>query len=105
MSLKNNHSCLYLPVTLKMAIAAECKSWKVLFGRSMNTKYSTMLDEILEQIEDIQKRLGRPIKDLDDIRTCMAALKELQENKIRIDMLLGPIEVRSHLEYIIYMLP
>ena len=52
-----------------MAIAAECKSWKVLFGRSMNTKYSTMLDKILEQIEDIQKRLGRPIKDLDDIRT------------------------------------
>ena len=88
-----------------MAIAAKCKSWKVLFGRSMNTKYKTFLDEILEQIEDIQKRLGRPIKDLDDIRTSMGTLKELHKNEIRIDSLLDPIEVCSHLEHIVYLPP
>ena len=43
------------------------------------------------------KRLMRPIKDLDDIRMAMAALKEIRENEIRIDMTIGPIEVRPHL--------
>ena len=44
-------------------------------------------------IDDLTKRLSRPIKDLDDIRFAMAALKEIRENEIRIDMNLSPIEV------------
>lgn len=44
-------------------------------------------------MEDIQKKLSRPIKDLDDIRFAMAALKDIRENEIRIDMSIGPIEV------------
>ena len=51
------------------------------------------MDKILEQIEDLSKRLSRPIKDLDDIRIAMGALKELRENEIFIDMSLNPIEV------------
>lgn len=76
-----------------MAIIAEAKSWKVLFGRRMNAKFNTTMEEILVQIEDISKRLSRPVKDLDDVRTAMAALKEIREEEIRIDMALGPIEV------------
>ena len=60
----------------------------------MNKKYSTLLDSILEQIEDLSKRLSRPIKDLDDIRVAMGALKEIRENEIYIDMSLAPIEVQ-----------
>ena len=47
----------------------------------------------MEQIEDLQKRLSRPIKDLDDVRQAMASLKELRENEIEIDSSLGPVEV------------
>ena len=61
----------------------------------MNTKFSTLMEKTLEQIEDISKRLSRPIKDLDDVRTSMAALKEIRENEIQIDMSLSPIEVNS----------
>ena len=52
------------------------------------------MEEIFNFIEDLQKRLSRPIKDLDDIRHAMAALKDIRENEIRIDMGIGPIEVR-----------
>ena len=49
---------------------------------------------IIAFIDDMGKRLSRPIKDLDDVRFTMKALKELREDEIKIDMSLGPIEVR-----------
>ena len=58
------------------------------------------MEEIFEFIEDTGKRLNRPIKDLDDIRIAMKALSEVRENEIRIDMEIGPIEVRIS-EYVI----
>lgn len=51
------------------------------------------MEEIFAFIEDLTKRLNRPIKDLDDIRYAMAGLKEIRESEIRIDMNIGPIEV------------
>lgn len=51
------------------------------------------MERIFIFIDDLTKRLSRPIKDLDDIRFAMAALKEIRENEIRIDMNLAPIEV------------
>ena len=65
----------------------------VAYGRAMNKKYHTLMEEIFKQLEDINQQLNRPIKDLDDIRTAMAALKEIRENEIKIDMSLTPIEV------------
>ena len=59
----------------------------------MNELYKQSMDELLEQVDDLSKRLSRPIKDLDDIRVAMAALKELREDEIKIDMTLIPIEV------------
>ena len=79
-----------------IAMAAETKAWKVVYGRSMNAKYQGLMDEVLEQIDDLTKRLSRPIKDLDDVRQSMAALKDLRENEIHIDSSLGPVEVIAH---------
>lgn len=56
------------------------------------------MEEIFNFIEDLQKRLSRPIKDLDDIRFAMASLKDIRENEIRIDMCIGPIEVSTRNE-------
>ena len=65
----------------------------VALGRQMNETYRTLMEEIFEQIEEWSKKLGRPIKDLDDIRTAMGALKELKNDEIKIDMALSPVEV------------
>lgn len=80
---------------LKSGLCAETKAWRVAYGKASNKKYGAMMYEIIEFIEDIQKRLHRPIKDLDDIRYAIAALKQLRNEEIRVDMSIGPIEVRE----------
>lgn len=80
---------------LKLAMIAEAKDWKLLYGRNMNSTYSQLMEKIVDQMEDLSKKLSRKIKDLDDVRQAMAALKELRENEIFIDSSLDPIEVRS----------
>lgn len=78
---------------LRIAFSAEAKSWKVIYGRNMNTKYFSMMEKIMEQIDGMNKKLQRPVKDVDDVRTAMASLKEIRENETTIDSSLGPIEV------------
>ena len=51
------------------------------------------MDEILQFVTEHSKRLGRPINDLEDVRNAMSALEDIRQNEIRIDMILGPIEV------------
>lgn len=78
---------------LKTALCAETRAWCVAFGQNCNVRYRTEMEEIFTLIEDITKRLSRPIKDLDDIRHAMGALKEIRDKEIMIDMSIGPIEV------------
>nr|WAW84836.1 axonemal dynein heavy chain C [Halisarca dujardinii] len=77
---------------LKISLCAETKGWKVALGRLMNELYKESMEGLLAQVEDLSKRLSRPVKDLDDIRTSMGSLKELREDEIKIDMGLVPIE-------------
>lgn len=66
----------------------------MLLGRRANLKYRTEMEDIFTFIDDLSKRLSRPIKDLEDVRNAMAALKEIRNSEIRIDMSIPPIEVR-----------
>lgn len=78
---------------LKLALTAETKCWIVDFGRHCNRKYRTEMEQILTFVDEASKKLHRQIKDLDDIRIAMAALKEIREHQISVDFLVGPIEV------------
>lgn len=78
---------------LKLALCTEAKSWRICYGRTMRTKYQTVMEEVFKSIDDWTKRLSRPLNDLDDIRSVMATLKEIRENEIQTDMQLDPIEV------------
>lgn len=76
----------------KLAMTAETRAWKQAFGKNLNAKALTDMNSVFEFCDDIAKRLARAIKDLDDVRGAMAALKELREAEIRIDSQLAPIE-------------
>ena len=78
---------------LKLGLCVETRAWQVAFGQAANKKYGSLMHEVLEFAEDLMKRLHRPIKDLDDIRYAIAALKELRAEEIRVDMSIDPIEV------------
>lgn len=85
---------LFITERLKLALCTEIRSWIHLYGRNANMKYRTQMEETFAFIDDLNKRLSRPIKDLDDIRLAMNALKELREQEIKIDMNISPIEVK-----------
>jgi dynein heavy chain len=76
----------------KFALNQEVREWILLYGQSCNIKYKKEMTNVFIFIEDIEKRLSREIKDLEDIRLIMIAVKDLRENEIRIDMNITPIE-------------
>lgn len=81
---------------LKLTLTAETKAWMVVIGRHCNKKYKSEMENIFTLVEEFNKKLSRPIKDLDDIRIAMAALKEIRDQQIHIDFQVGPIEVTDH---------
>ncbi|XP_040552361.1 dynein axonemal heavy chain 5 isoform X2 [Gallus gallus] len=78
--------------SLKIALIQECHSRQRTFGLALNERSATDMDEIYSFIENLSKKLSRPIHDLDDVREAMEALKEIRENEVKIDMTVGPIE-------------
>ncbi|XP_068050765.1 dynein axonemal heavy chain 5-like isoform X2 [Anomalospiza imberbis] len=78
--------------SLKIALIQECRSGQRTFGLALNKKSATDVGEIYSFIENVSKRLSRPIHDLDDVREAMEALMEIRENEIKIDMTVGHIE-------------
>uniref|UniRef100_A0A8B9HVU9 Dynein, axonemal, heavy chain 5 n=1 Tax=Astyanax mexicanus TaxID=7994 RepID=A0A8B9HVU9_ASTMX len=77
---------------LKLALTAETKGWMLDFGHHCKRKYRTEMEQVFTFVDEASKKLNRPIKDLDDIRIAMAALKEIREHQITIDFQVGPIE-------------
>ncbi|XP_036931606.1 dynein heavy chain 5, axonemal isoform X1 [Acanthopagrus latus] len=77
---------------LKMSLTAETKNWMVDYGLYCNRKYRSEMEQIFAFVDEAGKKLNRQIKDLDDIRIAMAALKEIREHQISIDFQVGPIE-------------
>uniref|UniRef100_A0A8C2T2W8 Dynein heavy chain 5, axonemal-like n=1 Tax=Coturnix japonica TaxID=93934 RepID=A0A8C2T2W8_COTJA len=78
--------------SLKIALIQECHSRQRMFGLALNERSATDMDEIYSFIENLSKKLSRPIHDLDDVRGAMESLKEIRENEVKIDMTVGPIE-------------
>ncbi|KAJ0000193.1 hypothetical protein NQD34_012035 [Periophthalmus magnuspinnatus] len=81
-----------LAADLKTSLTAETRSWMVDYGLNCNRKYRSEMEQIFTFVDEAGKKLNRQIKDLDDIRIAMAALKEIREHQISIDFLVGPVE-------------
>ena len=45
-----------------MALTVETKAWKVAYGRSLNERYRSSTDHIVQFVADNIKKLSRPIK-------------------------------------------
>ena len=83
---------LFTTDPLKLALVTEAKNWKLAYGKHLNGKCAREMDEILDFFDQMEKRLSRPVKDLDDIRSQMSALAEIRETEIKVDMTISPIE-------------
>ena len=56
-------------------------------------EYRRKMDKIFAQINDLSRKLSRPIRDLDDLRIGMQALRLIREKEIDMEMAIDPIEV------------
>ncbi|XP_010219892.1 PREDICTED: dynein heavy chain 8, axonemal [Tinamus guttatus] len=77
---------------LKLALSIEAKAWKMLLCRYLNEEYKKKMTDMMSFITEYLKKLSRPLRDLDDVRFAMEALSDIRDNKIQMDMTLGPIE-------------
>lgn len=91
---RKNRTTSHLTADLKMSLTAETKNWMVDYGQLCNKKYRSEMEQIFGFVDEAGKKLNRQIKDLDDIRIAMAALKEIREHQISTDFQVGPIEVK-----------
>ncbi|KAL5009929.1 hypothetical protein ScPMuIL_012234 [Solemya velum] len=85
-------SVIFITDPLKLALMTEAKHWKMCYAKALNQKCALEMDEILDFFDSVSKKIGRPVKDLDDIRAHMAALMDIRAAEVRIDMTIGPIE-------------
>ena len=60
----------------------------------MSIPWELFSDQVIS-LEELSKKLSRPISDLDDVRDSMAALAKIRSKEIEIDMVIGPIEVSA----------
>ncbi|XP_063774922.1 dynein axonemal heavy chain 8 [Pseudophryne corroboree] len=77
---------------VKLALAFEAKSWKIVLCRCIHKEYYAKLEDNSVFMTEYLKRLSHPIVDLDDVRFVMEALTTIRENEIRIDMTIGLIK-------------
>ena len=77
---------------IKLALCVEAKAWKHALCQHMHKQFLTTMDDTFEQIDGFTKKLSRQIRDLDDVRFAMEALKFVREEYQAIDAIIPPIE-------------
>lgn len=61
----------------------------------MKKKYKREMDYVFAVISEMDRKLEKPIRDLDDVRMIMDTLKKIREQEVDIDLKIDPIEVIS----------
>ncbi|KAL5262750.1 hypothetical protein ACHWQZ_G008223 [Mnemiopsis leidyi] len=77
---------------LRVALKAECDNWKNVYATCLNQRVKNDMNDLIEFINEMSKKLGRNISDLDDVRNAMSALSKMREAEIKVDMTIGPVE-------------
>lgn len=60
----------------------------------MRKKYKREMDYVYAIMNDLERKLERPIRDLDDVRTVMETLKKIREQEVDMELRIDPVEVR-----------
>lgn len=64
-------------------------------GQAMKKKYKKEMDYVYAVINEMDRKLDRPIRDLDDVRMIMETLGKIREQEVDMELRIDPIEVRS----------
>lgn len=61
----------------------------------MRKKYKREMDYVYAVMNEMERKLERPIRDLDDVRMIMETLKKIREQEVDMELKIDPIEVRN----------
>lgn len=62
-------------------------------GQAMKKKYRREMDYVYAVISEMERKLERTIRDLDDVRLIMDTLKKIREQEVDMELKIDPIEV------------
>lgn len=62
-------------------------------SQAMRKKYKREMDYVYAIMNDLERKLERPIRDLDDVRTVMETLKKIREQEVDMELKIDPVEV------------
>lgn len=61
----------------------------------MKKKYKKEMDYVYAVINEMDRKLDRPIRDLDDVRMIMETLSKIREQEVDMELRIDPIEVHN----------
>jgi dynein heavy chain len=62
-------------------------------GQALRKKYKREMDYVYAVMSEMDRKLDRPIRDLDDVRLVMDTLKKIREQEVDMELRIEPIEV------------
>ncbi|KAK9499795.1 hypothetical protein O3M35_002765 [Rhynocoris fuscipes] len=77
---------------LKQGLSTEIKSSKLKIGQIVRKKYHREMDYVYAVMSEMERKLDRPIRDLDDVRMIMETLKKIREQEVDMELRIEPIE-------------
>ncbi|XP_057658943.1 dynein axonemal heavy chain 5 [Diorhabda carinulata] len=86
-------NCLAISTeNLKFGLLTEIKSCTHRIGQAMKKKYRREMDYVYAVISEMDRKLDRTIRDLDDVRLIMDTLKKIREQEVDMDLKIEPVE-------------
>ncbi|KAJ9592734.1 hypothetical protein L9F63_015614, partial [Diploptera punctata] len=86
-------SCLAVSAErLKFGLLTEIKTCTHRIGQVLKKKYRREMDYVYAVINEMDRKLDRPIRDLDDVRMVMDTLKKIREQEVDMELKIDPIE-------------
>ena len=85
-------SILISTSAFKATLDNELQQWINMLTKAVHFKYKREMDFIIAQLNDFDRKLDRPINDLDDIRIIMETQKKIREIEIDLDMKIETVE-------------
>ena len=66
----------------------------------MKKKYRREMDYVYAVIKEMERKLEKPVRDLDDVRTIMDNLRRIREQEVDMELKIEPVEVsRSYISF------
>jgi len=81
-----------LSTEMKLGLTVEVKQWKYLLCKFLSEDYKVKSLTIAKFIEECNKDLQTPIRDMNDIRFVMTVLEKIRDKYVDYEALLTPIE-------------